>query len=195
MKIYTKQTTLLIFLFFIFLHTVSAQEKYTISGTIKDKKNGETVIGAIVRVNELKGTGAATNEYGFYSLTLPKGNYTLSFEFLGYKTQTVSITLDKNQKTDIAFEENSQELNEVTVSATRDNERVTSAQTGVEKMDMKEINKIPVLMGERDIIKTMQLIPGVKSAGEGNAGFYVRGGASDQNLILLDEATVYNAGH
>jgi hypothetical protein len=187
--------TLLFLLSFASLQSLFAQEKFTISGTIKDKKNGETIIGAIVRVNELKGTGAVTNEYGFYSLTLPSGKYTLSFEFLGYQTQTVSITLDKNQKTDIAFEENSKELNEVTVTATRDNERVTSAQTGVEKMDMKEINKIPVLMGERDIIKTMQLIPGVKSAGEGNAGFYVRGGAADQNLILLDEATVYNAAH
>jgi hypothetical protein len=191
----TKQTAFLFLLFFASLPGLFAQEKYTISGTIKDKKNGETVIGAIVRVNELKGTGAATNEYGFYSLTLPKGTYTLSFEFLGYKTQALSVTLDKNQKTDIAFEESSKDLNEVTVSATRDNERVTSAQTGVEKIDMKEINKIPVLMGERDIIKTMQLIPGVKSAGEGNAGFYVRGGAADQNLILLDEAVVYNAGH
>ena len=190
-----KKTILFSFFFFIALPAVLAQEKFTVSGIIKDKKNGETIIGATVRVTELKGTGTVTNEYGFYSLTLPSGNYTLSFEFLGYKTQTLSITLDKNQKTDISFEDNTKELSEVTVSATRDNDRVANAQTGVEKIDMKEINKIPVLMGERDIIKTIQLIPGVKSAGEGNAGFYVRGGAADQNLILLDEATVYNAGH
>ncbi|HEX8517209.1 MAG TPA: TonB-dependent receptor [Bacteroidia bacterium] len=175
--------------------TMLAQGRFTISGTIKDKKNGETIIGATVRVTELKGTGVAANEYGFYSLTLPAGSYTILYEFIGYKPQTIKVTLDKNQKIDIAFEENATQLNEVVVSSSRDDDNVTNAQTGMEKIDMKEINKIPVLMGERDILKSIQLLPGIKSAGEGNAGFYVRGGAADQNLILLDEAPVYNAAH
>ncbi|MBK8368920.1 MAG: hypothetical protein IPL10_16440 [Bacteroidetes bacterium] len=116
------------------------------------------------------------------------------YEYIGYKPQTQSIVLDKSQRIDIAFEENSQELSEVVISSTKDDENITNAQAGVEKIDMQQINKIPVLMGERDVIKSIQLLPGVKTAGEGNAGF-VRGGAADQNLILLDEATVYNAGH
>lgn len=174
---------------------VFGQSKFTVSGTIKDKKNGETLIGATVRVVEQKGTGAAANEYGFYSLTLPAGNYTLIYEYIGYKPQTRSVTLDKNVKLDMPMDENSQELMEVSVTAEKEDDKITNAQTGVEKLDMKEINKIPVLMGERDILKSIQLLPGIKSSGEGSAGFYVRGGSSDQNLILLDEALVYNASH
>jgi hypothetical protein len=171
------------------------QAKFTVSGAVKDKKNGETLIGATIRVVEQKGTGAAANEYGFYSLTLPAGNYTLLYEYIGYKAQTKTVTLDKNVKIDMSMEDNSQELMEVSVSAEKEDDKITNAQTGAEKLDMKEINKIPVLMGERDILKSIQLLPGIKSSGEGNAGFYVRGGSSDQNLILLDEALVYNASH
>lgn len=189
-----KQTITTLLFLFGFLPVLLAQ-KFTVSGTIKDKKNGETIIGATVKVTELKGTGVAANEYGFYSITLPAGTYTLLFEFLGYKSQTKKVMLDKNQKIDIAFEENVTDLNVVEISATRDDDNVTNPQTGMEKIDMKEINKIPVLMGERDVLKSIQLLPGIKSAGEGNAGFYVRGGAADQNLILLDEAPVYNAAH
>ena len=172
-----------------------AQNKWTVSGTIKDKRNGESMIGAIVRVTELKATGASANEFGFYSLSLPEGNYTLVLEYLGYMPQTKQITLDKNQKVDFSLEENLQDLQEVEITTTQSNANVKEAQAGMEKIDIKEINKIPVLMGERDLVKSMQLMPGVKSAGDGNAGFYVRGGGLDQNLILLDDAPVYNASH
>lgn len=191
-----KKHILLVLLFSLGIVPVMlGQNRFTVSGTIKDKKNGETIIGASVRVNELKGTGTAANEYGFYSLTLPEGNYTLQFDFIGYKSEIRKIALDKSQKIDIAFEENTTKLKEVIVSATRNDDKITNAQTGVEKIDIKEINKIPVLMGERDVLKSIQLIPGIKSGGEGSTGFYVRGGAGDQNLILLDEAPVYNAAH
>lgn len=174
---------------------LSSQTKFTVSGTIKDKKTGESMIGATVRVVELKATGTSANEFGFYSLSLPEGTYNLLYEYIGYKTQNILVVLDKNQKIDISIDENTKDLQEVEVTAKQNDANVKDPQAGVEKFDIKEINKIPVLMGERDLIKSMQLTPGVKSAGDGNAGFYVRGGGLDQNLILLDDAPVYNASH
>jgi hypothetical protein len=171
------------------------QSKYTISGTIKDKKSGESMIGVTVRIKELKATGTTTNEFGFYSLTIPEGTYTVIYNYVGYKPQSKNINLSKNTKVDMSFDDNSQDLNEVVVRSTREDENIKNPQAGVEKLDIKEINKLPVLMGERDVLKTIQLVPGIKSAGEGNTGFYVRGGAADQNLILLDDAPVYNASH
>ncbi|XZF14495.1 TonB-dependent receptor [Chitinophagaceae bacterium MMS25-I14] len=172
-----------------------AQQKFTVSGTVKDLKNGEQLIGATIQVQEMKGTGTVTNEYGFYSITLPAGTYTFDFSYSGYKTITEKITLSQNQRHDISLGTGDNELKEVVVSSVAKNNNVTNAQTGVEKLDIKDIKDIPVLFGERDVMKTLQLLPGVKSAGEGNSGFYVRGGSADQNLILLDEAPVYNASH
>lgn len=169
--------------------------KYTISGTLKDKKTGETVIGGIVQILELKGVGASTNEYGFYSITLPQGKYTLVVASMGYQKITKPIDLDKNTSLNLSLEEDAAVLAEVEVSAEKKDDRITNAQGGMEKLDVKEIAKIPVFAGEKDIIKTLQLTPGIKSGGDGNAGFFVRGGAADQNLILLDEAPVYNASH
>lgn len=184
------------FLFFTALSfSLFSQNKWTVSGAINDKKSGESMIGATVRVVELRATGTSANEFGFYSLSLPEGTYNLVFEFVGYKPQSKLITLNKNQKLDVALEENTQDLKEIEVTATQNDANVKDPQAGVEKFDIKEINKIPVLMGERDLVKSMQLTPGVKSAGDGNAGFYVRGGGLDQNLILLDDAPVYNASH
>ncbi|WP_224996206.1 TonB-dependent receptor [Cesiribacter sp. SM1] len=171
------------------------QAKHTISGTVKDKSTGETLIGVTIRVQEMPSTGTITNEYGYYSLTLPEGAYTILFNYLGYQTKSHALTLKAGTKIDVALEEDAQELNEVVVTATRPDDNVKNPLPGVQKLDMAEINKVPVLMGERDVLKTMQLIPGIKSAGEGNAGFYVRGGGADQNLILLDDALVYNASH
>lgn len=191
-----KSTINILLLFLLTASTLGAQGiKFTISGTIKDKKNGETIIGATVQVKELSGIGTTSNEYGFYSLTLPSGNYTLLYSFLGYKAQNLSIGLTENNKLDISMEDNLIELSEVVITVERKDVNVSSAQMGVEKLNIKEISKIPVLFGEKDILKTIQLLPGIKSAGEGNSGFYVRGGGADQNLILLDEATVYNASH
>lgn len=172
-----------------------SQSKYTISGYVKDKKNGEDIIGAIITVSELVGTGTSTNAYGFYSFTIPTGTYELKISTLGFQTYSQKIELDKNITLDIKLEETSTQLEEVIISTEREDKNVRETQMGVQQLDMKEINKIPVLLGEKDILKTMTLLPGIKSAGEGNGGFNVRGGATDQNLILLDEAPVYNASH
>jgi len=171
-----------------------AQTKYTLSGYLKDATNGEVLIGATVYLQE-QNTGAAANEYGFYSLTLPIGNYILEYSYLGYKKITRQINLNKNTRLDMEMTTEGKQLQEIVIRAEAEDQNVTSTQMGVTKLEMKEINKLPVLFGERDIIKSIQLTPGVKSAGEGSSGFYVRGGAADQNLILLDEATVYNASH
>jgi TonB dependent receptor/CarboxypepD_reg-like domain/TonB-dependent Receptor Plug Domain len=178
--------TLLLFLI------AGAQQKFTLSGTIKSKSKGETLIGASVRTGN---TGTASNEYGFFSLTLPQGTYTIEFSAIGLQTTQQEIVLDKDIRLNIALEDEVKNLEGVVVNAQSKGRSISSPQMGVEKLSTKEIKNIPVLFGERDILKTIQLLPGIKSAGDGNSGFYVRGGAGDQNLILLDEAPVYNASH
>ena len=186
----------LLFIFLLFTSfSVFGQKKFTISGIIKDKATGEQLIGAAIRINELPQNGSATNSYGFYSVQVPKGDYTLTFTYVGYQTITQHISLSDDLEINIALQPRS-ELNEVIINGNKpNNDNVASPQMGVEKLNMAQINQVPVVLGERDILKTLSLLPGVKSAGEANTGFYVRGGASDQNLILLDEATVYNASH
>lgn len=170
-------------------------QNFTVSGIIRDGATGETLLGANVEIAEKKGAGAASNEYGFYSLTLPAGSYTLLVSYSGYKTATRTIALTGPLKQDISLDESKTELKEVIVRGEARNANVTSAQTGVTKLDIAAIKDVPVLFGERDVIKVLQLLPGVKSAGEGGSGFFVRGGGADQNLILLDEAPVYNPSH
>ena len=172
-----------------------AQKKFTISGNIKDAATGEVLIGATIRIKELSQNGAATNSYGFYSLSATEGGYTLLISYVGYITVSKQVSLDKNLTVDMVLDARN-DLTEVMVSAKgHNNDNVTSPEMGVEKLNMSQINSMPVLLGERDILKSISLLPGVKAASEGNTGFYVRGGASDQNLILLDEAIVYNASH
>ena len=185
----------LIFLLFLFCLPLFSQNKYTISGYVKDARTGEELIGAAVIVKEIPSTGTYTNAYGFFSITIPQGNYTITVQFIGYEPKSIQITLNKNIKQEFTISEKTSELGEVVITAEKKNENISKNEMGVEKMEMKEIKNVPVLMGEKDVLKTLQLTPGVKSAGEGNSGFYVRGGAADQNLILLDEATVYNASH
>jgi len=170
-------------------------DKFTLSGTIKDASNGEDLIGATILIKEIPNTGAFSNEYGFYSLTLPAGEYTVMVRYVGYDMLEETIVLDDNKKLSFELEFEEGAIDTVLITAERDNENVSSAEMGVLKLDPKEVRNIPVLFGERDIVKTLQLLPGVKPAGEGNSGFYVRGGGTDQNLILLDEAPVYNASH
>ncbi|AEA44088.1 TonB-dependent receptor [Fluviicola taffensis] len=184
-------------IFILLITTISfGQTNATLSGTVKDFTKGEEVIGATIRVKDQR-LGAVTNEYGFYSLTLPVGKYTIQISSVGFLLiekeidLTTSQTLDFQLKTDA----DEKELDEVVISKDRPDGNVRDPLMGVERIDPKEISKIPVIFGEKDIIKTMQLIPGVKNAGEGSSGFYVRGGGADQNLILLDEAPVYNASH
>ncbi|MEY4904726.1 MAG: hypothetical protein RLZZ292_2541, partial [Bacteroidota bacterium] len=191
-----KKTVLFLSLLFlnIGLFAQNGTQKNTLSGTIRDKNSGEELIGASVIVTDLQGVGAVSNEYGFYSLTLKSGLYNLKISYVGYQDLFQKMDLSKNQKLDINLSQGT-EIQEVTIVAKKENENVTRAQMGVEKIEMKDVKTIPMLFGERDVLKTIQLLPGVKSAGEGNSGFYVRGGSADQNLILLDEAPVYNASH
>ncbi len=175
--------------------SAQAQTKYTISGFVKDAETGEELIGATIIIKELSATGTSANTYGFYSITIPEGNHTVIAQFIGFEPKSIAIDLKQNTKLNFVLSEKTSELGEVVVTAEKKDENITKTQMGVEKMDVRTIEKIPVIFGEKDILKTMQLTPGVKSAGEGNSGFYVRGGGTDQNLILLDEATVYNASH
>jgi hypothetical protein len=182
--------------FFLLLSvSLYGQQKYTISGTVKDSLSGESIISAMVRVKELSGIGITTNEYGFYSLTIPKGTYQIKFSFFGYKEKELQVNLDGNVTMNISLSEPVSEIEEIVVKAIREDKNVTSNESGVQRLDVKEISKIPVIFGEKDVIKTLQLTPGIKSGGDGNAGLFVRGGAADQNLILLDEAVVYNPTH
>ncbi|MEJ6776835.1 MAG: TonB-dependent receptor [Crocinitomicaceae bacterium] len=172
-------------------------QKYTLSGTIRDASNGEDIYGATIRVTNLSNVGANTNAYGFYSLTLDRGSYEIEYRSTGFEAQSFQIDLLENISKNIELDIPSdvQQLGEVKVNATKENNNITSSGMNVTRFDPKSIETIPVLFGEKDIMKTLQLTPGVKGAGEGNAGFFVRGGGVDQNLILLDEAPVYNASH
>jgi len=174
---------------------LEAQTKYTLSGYVKDAKTGEELIGATVFIKEPQFLGTSTNAYGFYSITLPEGEYSITAQFLGYGPKAIQIVLKQNTKQDFTLSEIINQLGQLEVTAEKKEESLTNIQMGVEKINVQEIKNIPVIFGEKDILKTIQLLPGVKSAGEGNSGFYVRGGNADQNLILLDEATVYNASH
>ncbi len=181
-------------LFFSFITSLSyGQEKFTISGTLEDASNGEGLIGASISIKEL-GTGTTTNVYGFYSMTIPEGNYTLNFSYIGFETIKKEVVLDQNLKFDLELNVTSTQLDEVVISAEQTDENVRSTQMSVNKIDMMEAKAIPVIFGEQDVIKTITLLPGIKSS-EGGGGFFIRGGSADQNLILLDEAPVYNASH
>ena len=184
----------ILLLFICFCQFAFSQNKFTISGVVTDEGTGETLIGASIILTGTEATGTVTNAYGFYSLSALEGVYELSVSFIGYKTLKQSITISKNVRQSFVLSTDNQ-LNEVVISADKRDGNVSSPQMGLQKINIREINNVPVLLGERDVLKTLQLLPGIKSAGEGNSGFYVRGGSTDQNLILLDEAPVYNASH
>ena len=179
---------------FFFISSGLAQSNVTISGEVKDKKTGEALIGAVVSVKGTKGVGGVSNDYGFYSLSLAPGEYIFVYQYVGYEKLELKVNLSKSLKQNVELAESSTELGEVKITGERQDRNVTQTEV-VTKMDLKEIQSVPVLFGEKDILKTIQLLPGIKSAGEGNSGFYVRGGGADQNLVLLDEAPVYNASH
>lgn len=175
--------------------TALTQVRHTVSGTITDKASGEVLIGATVVLLERPGSGAISNSYGFYSLTAPQGNYTLVISFAGYQPDTIKIKLSRNIEFQAHLSIESAELQGVVVSVRNKYSNVASALMGVQNLSIKEMNNVPVLFGEKDILKTLQLLPGIKSAGDGSSGIFIRGGSSDQNLILLDEAVVYNPSH
>ena len=171
-------------------------QSFTISGYVTDESSGETLIGANIVDGNNSEIGTSTNTYGFYSLTLPAGKHTIIASYLGFQNGVFEVDLKENIKHNFILTEGI-EIEEVVVTATKDDARrnVESTQMGAIDLPVEEIKKLPVLFGEVDILKTLQLLPGVLSAGEGTSGFYVRGGGPDQNLLLLDEAVVYNSGH
>lgn len=198
----TKYTTILflILLLFILPPDVSAKEekeddlRYTVRGHVRDAENREELLGATIYVKELK-TGTTSNNYGFYSISLKPGKYELVYSYIGYRQKTRNINLQEDTTINIELAEKKQELDEVTVSDERRDDNVTSTQMSSMKIKNETISDIPALMGEVDVLKSLQLLPGVQATGEGSSGFSVRGGSRDQNLILLDEATIFNASH
>lgn len=166
---------------------------YTISGYVSSAQTGEALIGAKIYAIDVK-IGALSNNYGFYSLTLPEGTHSIEYRATGLETTYTTIVLTKNQQIDIEVGSQTQQINEVIVNAKK-GENVNSTKMGQIELEVEKIKTLPAFMGEVDVIKVIQLLPGVNSATEGGQGFYVRGGGPDQNLVLLDEAVVYNAAH
>ncbi|WP_282055135.1 TonB-dependent receptor [Maribacter luteus] len=181
-------------LYFLFSCFLFSQQKFTLSGTVSEASSNETMIGVTIAVPELN-TGVTTNEYGFYSITLPKGEYQIQVGYLGFQDQIQSINLTENSKLNFLMVEEAEQLEEVIVTDTSDKLDIRKPQMSVNTMSVGTIKKIPVILGEADVIKSILLLPGVTNAGEGSSGFNVRGGAVDQNLILLDEATIFNSSH
>ncbi|MDA9261887.1 carboxypeptidase-like regulatory domain-containing protein, partial [Flavobacteriales bacterium] len=173
---------------------INFSQKSTVSGYIKDSQTGEDLINATVYVEELK-TGVTTNVYGFYSLTIPNGSYTIKFSYIGYKDIIKKVEISESIKMNIEITSSDVFMKEFKVEAEKGDENVQGTQMGTVELDVEQLKTIPAFMGEVDILKSIQLLPGIQSAGEGSTGFYVRGGGPDQNLILLDEAVVYNAAH
>lgn len=173
-----------------------AQQKFTWKGYVKDSLTGETLINASVLVSN-ENRGVATNQYGYFSVTLPAGNYKLIFSFVGYTPKEIDADFSKDISQDIMLVPTAATMQDVvvTTAAQKRLNNVKSAQMGQVDLSINTVKSLPAFMGETDILKTLQLLPGVRNAGEGNSGFYVRGGGPDQNLILLDEAVVYNTGH
>ncbi len=187
-----KYIFLIAFILLLFQQTFA--QTTTISGHIKDKKNGEELIGATCYFPDIK-KGITSNEYGYYSITVPVGIYKISFSYIGYESQILTLDLSKNQILDISLADNIKQLGDVNVIGTRKDRNVESTDMSMEKLPVKLVKKLPSFMGEVDILKTITLLPGIQSGGEGSSGLYVRGGGPDENLLLLDEAPVYNASH
>ncbi|MEQ9263271.1 MAG: TonB-dependent receptor [Owenweeksia sp.] len=170
------------------------QEKFTLNGYIREASTGEELIGVNILVPSQQ-VGTVTNEYGYYSLSLPAGKYNVQYQYIGYQTVIREIDLSRNVELNIELKEASTKLDEVEISDERIDKNVTSVEMSVTQLDTREIQKVPQLLGETDIIRTLTLLPGITTVGEGANGFNVRGGAADQNLILLDEGPVYNSSH
>ena len=182
-------------LFFLLPLMMWSQETITISGDVKDFESGESLIGATIFIPELQ-IGTSTNSYGWFSITIPKGQYNAQISYIGYITEELQIlSMRNNTEFSINLKKTSNNLDEIKLTGERKDINIQSSDIGKVELEIKTIDKIPVLMGEKDILKTIQLLPGIQSGGEGTSGFYVRGGGPDQNLILLDEAVVYNASH
>src|SRR5258708_29428339 len=171
-----------------------AQGKFTVNGYVKDASNGEALIGASVFIKEING-GATTNEYGFYSITLPPATYSTTYSYVGFQPISQSVALDKNLQMNVELIPEIKQLQEVVIQAGLEQANVQNTEMSTNKLEIKTIQKLPMLFGESDVLRSLQLLPGVSTVGEGASGFNVRGGSVGQNLILLDEAPVYNSSH
>ena len=174
--------------------SLNSQESFTLSGSIFEGQGKETLIGATLIIKELN-TGTISNEYGFYSITLAEGTYEVTISNIGYSTATETIILDRNITIDFTLFEAAESLDEVLIESNIESLNIKTPQMSLNSLTASSIKQIPVVFGEADVIKAITLLPGVSSGGEGAAGFNVRGGAADQNLILLDEATIFNSSH
>ena len=195
-----KRHILLIIILVFFGQALSAQvQRVTLSGTVKDAASGESLMGAYVILTDTlhpqDKQGCITNQAGFYSLTVPSGSYQLTVSYMSYKTIEEAVRLVKSVSRNFEMEPTAIAGEEVVIQGEKSDHNIASADVGRMEMKIEAIKSMPALMGEADVIKSIQLLPGVQSGGEGNSGYYVRGGGTDQNLIMLDEATVYNAGH
>lgn len=189
-------TALLLFFFLLNALPALAQQKFTLSGYVRDAGNGETLLGASVYLPNNKSIGTSTNLYGFYSITMPTGTYTVEVSFLGYNTQQATVTLTQNQTLNIDLLESGVIFEDaVVITSTRQDQNVKDTDMGRMDLSIETIKSLPALGGEVDVIRAIQLMPGVKGSGDVSSGLYVRGGGPDQNLVLLDEAVVYNIGH
>ncbi|HMN33595.1 MAG TPA: TonB-dependent receptor [Chitinophagaceae bacterium] len=189
-----KSIILILLLAFCFKINYSQEKKYTISGYVKDISSGENLPGANIGILELK-KGTNANNYGFFSLSIPEGKYTLKASYIGFDQHIQEIDINKDINLNIELSPKNLIQKEIIIKDVRKNENVKSVDMGLHQLSMEDVKKLPVIMGEVDVMKSLQLLPGVSSAGEGQSGFYVRGGGPDQNLILLDDAVVYNTGH
>ena len=180
--------------FIILAFAKAYSQKATLSGTIIEEGSGETMLNVNVIITELK-TGTITNEYGYYSITLPTGTYKIQYTSIGYATIEREVTLEDNVKLNISLKEQGEELDAIILTNDVEKLSTKSPQMSVNALSIETIKKIPVVLGETDLIKSLTLLPGVSNAGEGASGFNVRGGAADQNLVLLDEATLYGSDH
>jgi hypothetical protein len=185
---------LFILVFLVSGHAIFAQEKFTLSGTVSETETGETLIGVNIIIPELN-SGTVTNEYGFYSIRLPQGDYEVFYSSLGFAAKKVNVSLDRSTIINLSLSEDTEELEEVLIKADVEKLNIRKPQMSVNSLSAATIKRVPVVLGEADVIKAITLLPGVTNAGEGASGFNVRGGAADQNLILLDEATLYNSSH
>ena len=184
----------IIVLLLLFCAFGSHAQKFTLSGNVKDSTTGEDMISASLYVKEIS-NGTSTNFYGFYSLSLEKGTYNIRVNYVGYKQKNVLVVLDQNKNLDFLLVPEGFTTKTIKITSKKRNENVESTEMSVNKLDISTIKKIPALLGEIDVIRSIQLLPGVTTVGEGASGFNVRGGAIDQNLVLLDEAPVFNSSH
>ncbi|MGL5113306.1 MAG: TonB-dependent receptor [Flavobacterium sp.] len=175
-------------------NSTSSKEKITLSGTISDKNSNETLIGVTIFFPDLK-TGVSTNEYGFYSITIPKGEHQIQISYLGYQSLDETIDFSQNTRSNWQLSNQNNQLDEVIITDNRNRTNIKKPEMSVNKLSIAAIKKMPVVLGETDVLKSILLLPGVTNAGEGASGFNVRGGGADQNLILLDEATIFNSSH